>query len=120
MRKFSALLIAAALLAPQLAHASKLYIREYKTITTVGVQPVPIAPEPGADQTPVDFSGGAASSQAFATTTHVVRVICDAACSILFGPSPQSASASNALLGAGAAEYFGVIPGEIVSVHSNP
>lgn len=102
------------------ADAAKLYIREYKTITTINSYQAQIAPEPGADQTPVDFSGGAASSSAFATTTHVVRLICDASCSIVFGASPQTATTSNAFLAAGAAEYFGVIPGQIVSVHSNP
>lgn len=121
MRKtFAALLLIGLVALPSFAQAAKLYIREYKTISTIGTQTAQISPEPGTDQTPVDFSGGAASSSAFASTTRVVRVICDASCSILFGASPQTATTSNALLAAGAAEYFAVIPGQIVSVRSNP
>jgi hypothetical protein len=102
------------------AEASKLYIREYKTISSLGPIVAQIAPEPGVDQAPVDFTSGAASSAPFATTTHVVRVWCDVSCSILFGPSPQTATNANAPLGAGAAEYFAVSPGQLVSVHSFP
>lgn len=102
------------------AQASKLYIREYKNISTINVNLAQIAPEPGVDQTPVDFTSGAASSSTFATTTHVVRLVCDVSCSILFGPSPQTAANTNALLPGGVVEYFAVIPGQLVSVHSNP
>lgn len=121
MRKLlSAVLVSAGLLLPQMAQASKLYIREYKNISTIGVTRVPIAPEPGVDQTPVDFTSGSASSNTFASTTNVVRVVCDVSCSILFGPSPQTAANTNALLPGGVVEYFAVIPGHLVSVHSNP
>lgn len=101
------------------AQASKLYIREYRTISTIGPTIAQIAPEPGADQAPVDFTGGTASSAAFAATTRVVRVWCDVSCSVLFGAAP-TASNVNAPLGAGTPEYFAVIPGQLVSVHSFP
>lgn len=123
MRKYLiafALCVTATLLLPDAASASKLYIREYKGIATVNVYQAEVAPEPGVDQTPVDFTAGAASSATFATTTHVVRLWCDVSCSVLFGPSPQTATNANAPLAGGAAEYFAVIPGQLVSVHSNP
>lgn len=121
MRKIPALLLAAGLLlVPSMAQASKLYIREYKTISTIGPIIAQIAPEPGVDQAPVDFSSGAAPSAAFASTTHVVRVVCDASCSIVFGPPGTVATTSNAFLAAGIPEYFAVIPSQIISVHSNP
>lgn len=111
--------IAMALLAGP-AEASKCYVREYKSISSLGPIVAQIAPEPGTDQAPIDFSGGAASSAAFASTTKVVRLICDASCSFVFGASPQTATTNNALMGAGTPEYFGVIPGQIVSCRANP
>lgn len=108
------------------AYASNLYISEYGSVgqavyATGGAGGVlEVAQEPSLQQSPVSFSSGAASSAAFGTNTHFVRLVCDAACSVLFGPSPQTATASNAYLAAGIPEYFGVVPGQIVSVHSNP
>lgn len=112
-----------ALLFASEAEASKLYIREYVTFgfnsPLAGGTP-PIATEPGTDQSPVDFSGGVISSAAFAATTHLVRIVCDVQCSVLFGASPQTAATSNAPLAAFVPEYFGVTPGQIVSVIAHP
>lgn len=108
------------------ADASKLYIAEYAQVGTAvyasgGSQGVlEIAQEPSLQQTPVDFSGGVASSVAFGANTKFVRIICDAQCSVKFGPSPQTATNANTPLGALIPEYFGVVPGQIISVISNP
>lgn len=112
-----------ALLLSTEAQASKLFIREYVSFgfnTALAIDQPPIAKEPGTDQTPVDFSGGATSSAAFATTTHLVRILCDVQCSVVYGVSPQTATTSNAPLAAFVPEYFGVTPGQIISVIAHP
>lgn len=122
MRKIwgTAAIVAALFLAP-MAQASSLYIREYRSIAIVNSSQAQLAPEPGTDQAPVSFAGGTAASAAFSSTTKVVRLICDAACSILFGPAGSTtAAATNSYLPANTAEYFAVQGGQIVSVHSNP
>jgi len=108
------------LFVPPPADAAKLYIREYKSITSIGSLVAQIAPEPGTDQTPVDFSGGAVSSSAFAGTTKVIRIVCDASCSYSVTSSAGTATTNNALLPAGVIEYLGVPPGYFVNVRSNP
>lgn len=113
-------------LVPIGAQASLLYISEY--IYPMGtrlpgqsgsIQVVQIAQEPSTDQSPVDFSGGAASSATFAATTTMVRLWCDVQCSIKIGTSPTATNA-NKPLSAGAAEYFAVPAGAKVSVIANP
>jgi hypothetical protein len=104
-----------ALIATQ-AEASNCYVREYQGL---GGAQIPIAQEPGTDQAPMAISGSAASSAAFATTTHLVRLTCGANASFVFGTSP-TATTSNSPIGALLPEYFGVSPGEFVSVISNP
>lgn len=92
---------------PALA-ASKLYISEYSNTGLAVGQLVQVASEPsGTDQTPVDYSGGVASSAAFSAATNIVRVLCTSTCSIKFGTSP-TAAATNKPLAAGAPEYFAV------------
>ena len=120
MRNFwGAVAILLLLAAP--AEASNLYIREYRSIAIVNSSQVQVAPEPGTDQSVVSFAAGTANSAAFASTTRIVRLICDAQCSVLFGPSGSTtATNANSFLAAGVPEYFAVQPGQIVSVHSNP
>jgi hypothetical protein len=121
MRKiWGAAAVVAALFLAAPAEASKLFISECKNLPQIGTMVGRFAAQPCIDQAPVDFSGGSASSAAFAATTKYVRVVCDADCSILFGASPQTAAATNALLPSKTIEYFGVVPGQIVSVHANP
>lgn len=108
------------------AQAAKLFIAEYGATGTAiyasggagGV--LEVAAEPSLQQTPVDFSGGVASSAAFNAKTRFVRIICDAQCSVKFGASPQTATNANTPLAAMAPEYFGVVGGQIVSVIANP
>lgn len=100
---------------------AKLYITEmnYVPLTTNG--PLQIALLQGStDQTPVAISGAAASSAAFATATKFVRVHTDAICSILYAPAGVgNATTNNARMPADATEYFGVNPGDKISVIAN-
>jgi len=105
--------------------ASKAFISEYAIIgqTNTFNQPAQIATEPTlVDQTPVDFSGGAASSAAFGTTTKYIRILCDTRCAVKFRPACAGAAAtiSSKPLPADAPEYFGVRPGDCVSVIASP
>jgi hypothetical protein len=103
------------------AQAAKLYISEYTNLTAASATVAQAAGEPSTDQSPVDYSGGVASSAAFASTTQFVRVICDTQCSIKFGTSPTAAN-TNKVLPALTPEYFGVPPGLSykISVIANP
>jgi hypothetical protein len=119
IRCLAAALLAAVITASP-AFASKLYIREYKAITTIGGTYAQIAGEPGADQTPVDFTAGPASSSAVAGSTRFVRLICDASCSYSVTSSAGTATTNNALLPAGVVEFVGIAPGYFINVRSNP
>lgn len=120
MRKVLLAAACFALFATQ-AQAAKLYISEYTSLPFVQGYLAQIATEPGLDQTPVDFSGGAASSAAFSKRTTYVRVLCDVQCSVLFGAAPAATNA-NKVLPALTPEYFAVTPGQSlkISVISNP
>jgi hypothetical protein len=92
--------------------ASKMYISEYTNTGLAIGQLVQVAGEPAiTDQTPVDYSGGVASSAAFNAATNIVRVLCTSTCSIKFGTDP-TATASNKPLAAGNPEYFSVPVGQ--------
>lgn len=101
--------------------ASKMYISEYSNAGLAIGQIVQVASEPAiTDQTPVDYSGGVASSAAFNAATNIVRVLCTSTCSIKFGTSPTAAT-TNKPLAAGSPEYFAVPVGQSfkISVISN-
>jgi len=125
MRKILATWIFALFASP--ANAANLYISEYGSVGTSvyatggsgGV--LEVGQEPSLQQPVLSYSGGAASSQPFGSNTHYVRIICDTQCSVKFGAIGQSAPTNaNMPLAALSPEYFGVTPGQIVSVISNP
>ena len=100
-----------------------LYVTEYGTIAglpaTANGQ-VPLEP-PLADYTvPI---GAAQASPAFQPLTRMVRLHCDAVCSVLFGPSVNNptATTSNQRMAANQTEYHGVPEGRafVVSVIAN-
>ncbi len=96
---------------------AKLDISEYASsgFASGGVTALQIGREPCIlDQTPVTFSIEAKSA-AFNAETHFIRVWSDTNCCIKFGSSP-TASTSNKPLAAQSPEYFGVKPGDKVSV----
>jgi hypothetical protein len=100
--------------------ANKAFISEYAALGTARGDIPQIAQEPAlTDQTPVDFSGGAAQSAAFGSGTKFIRILCDTRCAVLFGANP-TATTNNKPLVAGSAEYFGVLAGQKVSVIASP
>jgi len=60
--------------------------------------------------------GAEVKSSAFAASTKFIRFHTDAACHIAFGANPTAVNAQSMRLAAGQTEYFGVNPGEKVSV----
>ena len=78
---------------------------------------VPCAEEPGVPADPVDFSGGLAHSEPFASTTRFVMITADAACHYRIGPAATSeADTDDFRLVAGAILFFSVLPGQRLSV----
>lgn len=99
---------------------AKAYISEYKEMAQIQSSKDRIAaPQEPANlvQTPVAI-GAEAKSTAFLETTRFVRIHVDAICSIKFGTAP-TATVDDARMAAGATEYFGVRPGDKVSVITN-
>jgi hypothetical protein len=96
---------------------ASLYITEYTENGFRQLGGLPVAPEPGLDQAPVAI-GAVAPSAAFGASTRVVRVHCDAICSIAFGKTPVATTA-NKRLPADHTEYFSVNPGDKLSVIAN-
>lgn len=108
------------LFATQANAASKLFISEFTNLATASAGAAQVAQEPAVtDQTPVDFSGGAAQSAAFSSATLFVRVMCDTRCAVKFGANP-TATTSNKPLAADSPEYFGVVSGQKISVIASP
>lgn len=62
----------------------------------------------------VSYTGTAASSTAFASTTTVVRLVSTSDCYVVFGSNP-TATTSSSFLPVGVVEYFLVTPGQKVS-----
>lgn len=117
LRKIIALACFALLGQP--ASAAKLYISEYSSLTIASAIPAQVGFEPDVTDQAVDYSGGVAASSAFNNATAYIRVLCDTQCSVKFGATPI-ATTSSKLLPALIPEYFGVVPGQKISVISNP
>ena len=101
-----------------------LYVSEYRQLASVP-SATNYAPMPGqapqepslADQT-IAITGSPTSSQAFGGYTALIRVHCDAICSIAIGANPTATTTSKRLA-AGQTEYFGVSPQHFISVIAN-
>lgn len=102
--------------------ASKLFVSEYSTLATTnsGGSQAQIGSEPNVADQVVDFSGGAAASAAFNANTRFVRLQCDTRCAIRVTTAGTAATTSNKPLAADSPEYFGVLPGDKVSVIASP
>ena len=100
-----------------------LHISEYNAIlkTNVGDDPVSgdgtaqAVKEPSITTQAVSFAAATASA-AFNPLTRIVRVVSDTQCYIVFGAAP-TATANSMLLPAFGVEYFGVNPGDKISVY---
>lgn len=100
-----------------------LHISEYNAIlkTNVGDDPVSgdgtaqTVKEPSITTQAIAFDA-ATSSAAFNPLTRIVRIATDTQCYIVFGSSPI-ATANSMLLPEFGVEYFGVNPGDKISVY---
>lgn len=100
-----------------------LHISEYNAIhkTNVGDDPVSgdgvaqTIKEPSITTQAISFTS-AESSAAFNDSTRIVRLVSDTQCYIVFGAAP-TATANSMLLPALGVEYFGVNPGDKISVY---
>ena len=102
--------------------ANKAFISEYGVLaaTNSGGVPAQIAAEPALNDQVVDFSGGVTSSSAFSAQTRYIRIQCDTRCAVRFSTAGTAATTSNKPLEAASPEYFGVQPGDKVSVIASP
>lgn len=92
-----------------------LYVTEYSQPTYNGGI-VQIASEPEVATQTVAISGSsAATTNAFANNTNIVRLHTDSICSVFFGTSP-TATTSKRRMNAGDTEYFGVPVGSAYKV----
>ena len=99
---------------------AKLYISEYATISALPNHSGQMPFEPPLTEQVLDFTSGPAVSNPFQPGTRMVRLNCDATCSLVIGPNP-SATIANGRLAADRTEYRGVPEGAAfkVSVVSN-
>lgn len=98
---------------------AKAYITEHRLgLRTDSGNHIQIPGDYGTDQAPVDFTGGAAQSAAFGSTTRYISIGTDSVCSILFGDNP-TATTSNRRLPANFFGYFPAGAGQKVSFISN-
>jgi len=98
----------------------KLYVTEYSTQPIVRTgQMGGMGQEPCIvnASSPITFSTHAESA-AFNANTKFIRVHTDSICSVKIGPA-VTATANDARMAAGTTEYFGVRPGDIISVIAN-
>jgi hypothetical protein len=97
-----------------------LYISEYPDVAhgASSSSSFQVAPEPPLVEQTVAISASVAASSAFGGNTRVIRVNTDATCSILVGSNPTATTAKKRLP-ADTTEYFGVQPGDKISVIAN-
>ena len=109
-----------------------LYIAEYRQLASVP-SATNYAPMPGqAPQEPplaeqvVNIAAGSTASVPFGQNTAMVRVHCDAICSIIFSTQAQisantlpTATTTNKRLAQNQTEYFGTLPMQRIAVIAN-
>jgi hypothetical protein len=98
----------------------KLYVTEYATISALPNHSGQMPFEPPLTEQVLDFTSGVATSNPFRPGTRMVRLNCDATCSLIVGANP-TATTTNGRLAADRTEYRGVPEGSgfKVSVVSN-
>jgi hypothetical protein len=94
-----------------------LYVAEYATggFAQVGGAVVQTSHEPPLAEQTVAIGGSSAASSAFNAATTLVRLHCDAICSVLFGANPTAAT-TNQRLAANQTEYKTVPRGQAYKV----
>jgi type IV secretory pathway TrbL component len=99
-----------------------LYIAEYEDIPSAYASAAMqvVRDPPSHEQVPLAIGVSSVPSLPFGSRTRIVRLHCDAVCSILIGPSGSTtATANNQRMAANQTEYKLVVPGYIVSVITN-
>jgi hypothetical protein len=114
MRKLFA--VALFLFASPAVLAADVYVTEYPRNYTVTYQAV-VTP-PLASQK-IAITASSVQSAAFNASTTIIRVHCDAVCSVQIGGTNPTATTSSARLAAGQTEYFMVTPGDKLAVIEN-
>lgn len=100
------------------ALSDTLYIAEFQGAPPGSVY-YQAAKVPVLAQSTVAISGVQAQSNAFTSTTGLVRIQCDVACNVNFGVNP-GVTTTMMRLGAGQTEYFVVNAGDKVAVIAAP
>lgn len=94
---------------------AKAHISEYGGIIMTSNGVAPVVREPSLTTQAVTYTT-ATQSAAFGGNTKLIRIVCDADAYIAFGANP-TADADSAFLPSGIVEYFGVAPGDKVSIY---
>ena len=113
-------------------NVATLYVAEYRTMASVpsATNWAPNAAqgpqEPSIAEQTLSITPSSTASSAFGGYTAIVRLNCDAVCSVVFSTAAQvntgtlpAATTSNKRLAANQTEYFGVFPGQSVAVIAN-
>ena len=91
--------------------ASRVWISEFAAVRQQAA--APFAQLPAVASQMIDVSAGAASSAAFQKTTRYIRVTCEVQCAIKIR---SLATPADLIMPALRPEYFGVAPGDTLSV----
>ena len=89
----------------------KLYVTEYATISALPNHSGQMPFEPPLTEQVLDFTSGVATSNPFRPGTRMVRLNCDATCSLIVGANP-TATTANGRLAADRTEYRGIPEGQ--------
>lgn len=116
MKRF-AFILGALLAAAQPASAAVCYITEFRAITPGDPSGIQIAKTPAVAEQTVAI-GAEAKSAAFNAQTRFIRLACDAIASFVISTAP-TATTSSARIPADAIEYYGVNPGDKISIITN-
>ena len=93
------------------------YVTEYAELASCDTGIVQAGLEPNLTVQKIDFTAGAAATAtAFDSRTRFVRIWSDTAGYIKFGASPTAVTATDTPVSASTAEFFGVRPGQKMSI----
>lgn len=95
-----------------------LYVGEYTSTLAEFLRGGGAAQAPTITEQTVSLSGSVNMSSQFGNNTHLIRVHTDTICSILIGFN-VTATTGNSRMAANQTEYFGVLPGMIISAIEN-
>ena len=100
------------------AATQRVWITEFASVGSAGGGSIQIAKFPAVAKQQVDTTAGVQTSAAFNASTKFIRVICEVQCAVR--ADGTAATATDLLIPAFTAEYFGVLPGTTISVIAAP